>query len=133
MKREHFGWILFAIIAALLLLFFTKKKGTAASVAIKTVPLWDSSVDPGPPSNNQAPPFQDAAGNLICAPGYSLWQDKHTGNYACFRDPNVALGTIDTTVATTAIGAFAPDPNTANIFQGATLTDAQGNPIPGGT
>lgn len=118
MKREHFGWILFAIIAALLLLFFTKKKGTAASVAIKMVPLWDSSVDPGPPSANQAPPFQDAAGNLVCAPGYSLWQDKHTGNYACFREPNTAVGLI-------------PEPN--NIFSGAQLTDAQGNPIPGGT
>lgn len=88
--QQHIGWVLLALMAALLFLFLTRKKVARESVTHKMAAVWDSRTDPGPPSATSAPPFQDAAGNLVCADGYSLWQDAATGNYACYKNPETA-------------------------------------------
>lgn len=83
--HNHIGWVMFGIIVVIFIWLLSKKK-SSASVTVKATPLWDSTKDSAP-STIQAPPFQDAAGNLVCADGYSLWKDSATGLYACFKDP----------------------------------------------
>lgn len=111
--QQNIGWVLMAIFVAFLFIVLLRKKTVAqpSSVTHQLIYHWNSLTDPTPPSFNEAPPFQDANGNLTCALGYSLWQDDRTGNLACYKDPSVGAtdhptgggpvvsGSIDSTVS----------------------------------
>lgn len=85
--QHHIGWVLFGIIALAFIWLLTRKKH-ASSVTHKLYTVWNSRTQ-NPPSSTNAPPFQDTAGNLMCAQGYSLWMDSSTGNFACYKDPDI--------------------------------------------
>ena len=89
--QQNFGWLLLgsAIIGILWVLF---KKSQAApakpsSVSHTFFSTWDSRSQT-PPSTVVGPPFQDSTGALSCNnfPGFTLWQDTATGNFACYKD-----------------------------------------------
>lgn len=132
---HHIGWVLFGGIVLAIIYYLSKLKTTAtatpSSVTHQPIFLWDSRTDPVP-SFTEAPPFQNPDGSLMCSQGYSLYQDKATGNYACYRDPNINITqpSSPTDAVNQVIAAASQD---SNPFRGAQLTDEAGNPIPGGT
>lgn len=80
--QNNIGWILLGFFAAIFIWFITRT--VRKSVTHQLVLFWDSSTDQ-PPSTINAPPFQQPTGELTCAAGFALYQDKSNGNFACFK------------------------------------------------